>query len=397
MVYRGTAQRAISTTRPSIQAEEEEMKAKASAANRVLQNTQAATIPSPIPTGDAAPTAAAAQRGLVNTGPANTAGLKSYDTGMAARGSGLPLTGSITASATGSSTGGSQMKRPPNIIRGSETAASGGELPPRPEGSRDNEITVSGFELQDLAGGGSLLDDITKTAITPTDESFRGKLEQTLLDKLNETPEERAQREAGRALVAARAQAGRGQMGMSGGMLALQSDVMGDAVAKAEDRLFDQQMGAGRIGTQLEALDKAERLGLLDYMQTADFESQEDAISFLTDYMNIDRNTAAAAAGLVDYGSGKTSEMPVSSSEQGPWLAQNYTSEISESDAQGMESLGRFIDGNSEYQYYRGSDGKYYRVKTGDEGTDYRLEDVDEGSPNIIMNALGNLFGVKES
>ncbi len=303
MVYRGTAQRAISTTRPSIQAEEEEMKAKASAANRVLQNTQAATIPSPIPTGDAAPTAAAAQRGLVNTGPAKTAGLKSYDTGMAARGSansGMPLTDSISASAvTGSAAGGSQMKRPPNIIRGSETAASGGDLPPVPEQGKP-------FEMYEIAnqGGSKLLDDISKTVSTPQEQSFRDRLEETLMGKLDETPQERAQREAGRALVAARAQAGRGQMGMSGGMLALQSDVMGDAVAKAEDRLFDQQMSAGRIGTQLEALDKAERLGLLDYMETADFESQEDAINFLTNYMNIDRNTAAAAAGLIDYGSG---------------------------------------------------------------------------------------------
>ena len=67
------------------------------------------------------------------------------------------------------------------------------------------------------------------------DDTFSSLLDQMLRDKMMEDPTEAARLDAGRALAAARSQAGRGQMGMSGGMLALQSDVMGEAARQAED------------------------------------------------------------------------------------------------------------------------------------------------------------------
>ena len=285
MVYRGLAQRAVSTTRPSISDEEEEMraKAKASAANRVMQNTKAATIPSPMPTGDAAPTAAASQKGLVNTGPANTAGIQDYGTGVAARKSGAvtsPIGATVAAGAL--------------PVNASGVAGSTGQSEKNPRLGAYSPGFVSTPGIDTPAESSEYV-----PPIMPDDRGFRDRLEEVLMGKLNETPEERAQREAGRALVAARAQAGRGQMGMSGGMLALQSDVMGDAAAKAEDRLFNQQLSAGRIGTQMEALDKAERLGLLDYMESAEFESQAEAKKFLEDYLGMESGTGSLVYGMM--------------------------------------------------------------------------------------------------
>lgn len=353
MVYRGTAQRAISTTRPSMQAEEEEMKAKASAANRVLQSTQAATIPSPMPTGDAAPTAAAAQRGLVNTGPANTAGIQGYGTGVAARKSGAitsPIGATVAAGAlpVSAAEDTSTMKRPPRA----EVTSFNPDLPSTDHGGNvttgtgenvglDNRTRAEIMNSMINGGAGQGGEEEIK------EKTFREMLEENLMGKLNETPEERAQMEAGRALVAARAQAGRGQMGMSGGMLALQSDVMGDAAAKAEDRLFNQQLSVGRIGTQLEALDKAEKLGLLDYMESADFESEAQASAFLRDYLNMDDESARAAMEVAGV-SGRIAPQDNSA------LAQSASREY-DSPAEIPTNYIRFHEDDG-YIYYRDSD-----------------------------------------
>lgn len=83
-------------------------------------------------------------------------------------------------------------------------------------------------------------------------KTFQELLEENLMAKMMEDAQSAGQRDAGRAIAAARAQAGRGQMGMSGGILAAQSDAVSNAVANAEDRLFGQQMQAGRLGAGIE-------------------------------------------------------------------------------------------------------------------------------------------------
>lgn len=88
------------------------------------------------------------------------------------------------------------------------------------------------------------------------DDTFSSLLDQMLRDKMMEDPTEAARLDAGRALAAARSQAGRGQMGMSGGMLALQSDVMGEAARQAEDQLWGQQLQAGKLGAAIETEDR---------------------------------------------------------------------------------------------------------------------------------------------
>ena len=192
----------------------------------------------------------------------------------------------------------------------------------------------------------------------PDERGFRDRLEEVLMGKLNETPEERAQREAGRALVAARAQAGRGQMGMSGGMLALQSDIMGDAIAKAEDRLFQQQLGAGRIGTQLEALDKAERLGLLDYMETADFGSQAEAKKFLEDYLGMDSGTETLMYDLM--GGNDEDGRNLAPARGGGRGSGSYDEQV--------DDMGSIPDGyefsynDDEYAYFTNSEGRTIRA-----------------------------------
>ena len=87
-------------------------------------------------------------------------------------------------------------------------------------------------------------------------QTFRDMLEENLMAKMMEDAQSAGQRDAGRAIAAARAQAGRGQMGMSGGMIAAQSDAVSNAVANAEDRLFNQQLQAGRLGAGMETEDR---------------------------------------------------------------------------------------------------------------------------------------------
>lgn len=381
----GTASRAISTTRPSIRQEEMEM-AKNAAVDNVLQTRQQA-VPNVMPTGNTAPSARPSEQTLVNTGPRATPkqdlgfGQRRESGpggGMTNRGLDTGLNTNVAAGQTPGMDAGKRIRSATNVP-GFDRGRAGIDFPAQASYDEDRPGGPGG------PGSGGEEEEVV-------DQSFREMLESTLMGKLTETAESRAQREAGRAIAAARAQAGRGQMGMSGGMLGLQSDIVTDAVADAEDRLFQQQLGAGRIGTQLEAVDKAEKLGLLNYMQNADFESPEQAAEFMREYLDIDADTASAAAQIGDYGEG---QLPELRSEQGSWLANNYSSEISEFDAQDMDKVGSFTDGGAMYDYYRGSDGKYYRVKTGEEGKDYRTESTDggdEGGDNVFMQMIKDLL-----
>jgi hypothetical protein len=197
--------------------------------------------------------------------------------------------------------------------------------------------------MNSMAGGGGGGGDGEGGA----ERTFRQMLEENLMGKLDENANDRGQREAGRAIAAARAQGGRGQMGMSGGMIGLQSDIATEAVGRAEDRLFDQQLGAAKIGTQLEALDKAEKLGLLDYMESADFESEAQASAFLRDYLNMDDESARAAMDVTGV-SGRTA--PLDNSV----LAQSASREY-DSPAQIPTNYIRFHEDDG-YIYYRDSE-----------------------------------------
>ena len=121
------------------------------------------------------------------------------------------------------------------------------------------------------------------------DVDFGQALEDKLREILDLDAAERARNEAGRALLAARSQAGRGQMGMSGAMLGLQSDVMGEAALRAEDYLIDQQIDAARTGVKLEAMDRAEQLGLIDWVRSSQQQgNSEDQIRAMLEGLGLE-------------------------------------------------------------------------------------------------------------
>ena len=132
-------------------------------------------------------------------------------------------------------------------------------------------------------------------------DGFGDILEQKLLDILGMDPTERARNEAGRALLAARSQAGRGQMGMSGAMLGLQSDVMGEASERAENYVMDRQLDAAKTGVKLEALDRAEQLGLIDWVRSAteSGNSADEIYDMLTGPLGMDPADADILMGTI--------------------------------------------------------------------------------------------------
>lgn len=132
-------------------------------------------------------------------------------------------------------------------------------------------------------------------------DGFGDILEQKLLEILGMDPTERARNEAGRALLAARSQAGRGQMGMSGAMLGLQSDVMGEASERAENYVMDRQLDAAKTGVKLEALDRAEQLGLIDWVRSAteSGNSAEEIYEMLTGPLGMDPADADILMGTI--------------------------------------------------------------------------------------------------
>jgi len=254
--YSGTANRAVSSTTPNIQDEEDELlrsQARAAAANRVLSGTTTQQVPSPMPTGNAAPPASPAQEALVNTSP-NKSITPSLGQTIQPR-----LSGG-TGSGIGGFSGGISTNVAPTSSIAQDIAAAGASGMSRApfakvtsftpdiftgSGSGDGTVTTGTGETVVLPPSGSSREDQRNAAMglgdgppkrpvggggsggggteggDATEETFRQMLENTLMSKLGETAADRARMDAGRALVAARAQAGRGQMGMSGGMLAL--------------------------------------------------------------------------------------------------------------------------------------------------------------------------------
>jgi len=252
-----TKKRNISQTRPSIKDDDDiTAKSKDLAVSKSLNNKE--QTPSVMPTGNQKAPAVAARETIVNsaeqqaqkqgTAPniGNIKAAPSFDMSMA-RKAGSPSTNTIPAA------------EPENNI---DT-----------EGYRDFDATPIDFnKFNEFLGGqgngqgdGQGGDD----GGSGLPEGFGDALKQKLMEILEMDASERARNEAGRALLAARSQAGRGQMGMSGAMLGLQSDVMGEAALRAEDYLMDQQIDAARTGVRLEAMDRAEQLGLIDWVRSA--------------------------------------------------------------------------------------------------------------------------------
>ena len=354
----GTASRAVSQNRQSISQEEEEFRRKsaATAANRMLSGSSVQQTPSPMPTGNRAPPTKTGVSALVNSAPAaaqaaagpqatmptNTSqyGTQSGNARMGILDDIFGFLGDTFGSDTAAParTGESDMQVDEEgqrenarnrgagdlgyVLDGEGGSATAGALADRGGiranvGTRGRLDPYTALPFQndgggagiDLTGSGAAQDvtspiyeDGTDGGSSTSEDSpfvedrtFRNRLEELLVSKLDESADERAAKDAGRAIAAARAQGGRGQMGMSGGMIGLQSDIATSASERARESLFGEQMTAARRGVQLEALDKAESLGLLQYLSTTSM-SREEAIKFIEDFMDIDTETAASIA-----------------------------------------------------------------------------------------------------
>lgn len=356
MVYspnRGVASRAISQNRQSISEEEEEFRRKsaAAAADRMMSGSSIQKTPSPMPTGMAAPTANTSVDALVNSAPAaarTAAGPQAtmptntsqfgLDSGNARKGILDDIFGflgdTLGSDSAPQAAPQSRLEVDDSEERnrdaalsaplgdvglGSDVALTGsagrrnagpGRLPGM-AGARIGTGPIGGNQPSagaDLTNSGAAEDVTTPLYNDGTEDSspnpelsqpepnnFRSELEKLLMGKLAEDVDERAAADAGRAIAAARAQGGRGMMGMSGGMIGLQSDIATSAAERARRGLFGEQMDAARRGVQLEALDKAESLGLLQYLSTTSM-SRDEAINFIQDFMDIDTQTAATIA-----------------------------------------------------------------------------------------------------
>jgi hypothetical protein len=154
------------------------------------------------------------------------------------------------------------------------------------------EETVYGDDLpeSDYGDGGNIGDE------TEEAKTFQELLEENLMAKMMEDAQSAGQRDAGRAIAAARAQAGRGQMGMSGGILAAQSDAVSNAVANAEDRLFGQQMQAGRLGAGIETEERNLLLNAIAVKEDLDLD--DDAFRALLEGIGLNPDA------LPDFGEG---------------------------------------------------------------------------------------------
>jgi len=297
-----TKKRNISQTRPSIKDDDDvTKKSKDLAVSKSLGNKE--QVPSVMPTGNQQAPAVAARETIVNSAQAqvqkqgtspNVGNIKaapSFDMNMA-MGSGGTAPSNQPRSEDDDER--SWLDRMRDMMREAQRANEGRE-------SRDEEQKAYADYMEEQRRSGSQGEEAERQQRYYDSDAYRNPLMglgvgdarqnqnnqydggagenegadfgQALEDKLMEIlgmdPAERARNEAGRALLAARSQAGRGQMGMSGAMLGLQADVMGEAALRAEDYLMDQQIDAARTGVRLEAMNRAEQLGLIDWVRSA--------------------------------------------------------------------------------------------------------------------------------
>lgn len=321
-------QRAISQTRPGLEEEESiRNKAKAAAARQALGSPRVQKVPSVMPTGNAPAPAVAARDTIVNsaasqaaaqgvTGPSTAPQLDmSMARGMAqsAPGVGSGYRGMLTGTdLEGYST--DDTYGTPNLTREGHTDRDLGQI-------YDTDLTAEEsiligrdkdfLEMKDLAGedllggGKGNPNDQGGGDAGPGDGSeggeggddgpsdFRTELEKLLLAKLNEDPTAVAREDALRSIMAQRqTQAGRGTGGMYA-MHKLGMDTANEAARIARAEGFKDQMGAAKMGVGLEALDKADRMAVLDFVENSDLPPKAMA-QFLQDYMGLSAEEAAS-------------------------------------------------------------------------------------------------------
>jgi len=236
-----------------------------------------------------------------------------------------------------------------------------------------------------LGEGGNIEESAEEEA-----QTFRDLLEENLMAKMMEDAQAAGQRDAGRAIAAARAQAGRGQMGMSGGMIAAQSDAVANAVANAEDRLFNQQMQAGRLGAGMETEDRNQLITAIGVAE--DLGMDDDKLRSFIEQIFPDMDPDL----IQGFGLGSTdNELPNLPSEQGDWLEENVTTTISVSDAEGMglEAIHAVIQGDPPndklIRYFKDEEGNFYRTEEDANGAE--LTSTDDDSDGMSFgDFLGN-------
>ena len=236
-----------------------------------------------------------------------------------------------------------------------------------------------------LGEGGNIEESAEEQA-----QTFRELLEENLMAKMMEDAQSAGQRDAGRAIAAARAQAGRGQMGMSGGMIAAQSDAVSNAVANAEDRLFNQQMQAGRLGAGMETEDRNQLITAIGVAE--DLGMDDDKLRSFIEQIFPDMDPDL----IQGFGLGSTdNELPNLPSEQGDWLEENVTTTISVSDAEDMnlEAIHAVIQGDPPndklISYFQDEEGNFYRTEEDANGAELMSTD-DDSDGMSFMDFLGN-------
>jgi len=308
-----TKKRNISQTRPAIGDDDDiTKKSKELAVSKSLGNKE--QTPSVMPTGNQKAPAVAARETIVNsagsqaqkqgTAP-NIGSIKAapnFDMGMA-RHSGTAPPENNTESASNRDHDATPMERYER--RAGPIPAAEPEHNTESARGRDYDATPIDFttfgEGQFNYNPNAGNENNNESGSGDDPDGFGAILEQKLLEILGMDPTERARNEAGRALLAARSQAGRGQMGMSGAMLGLQSDVMGEASERAENYVMDRQLDAAKTGVKLEALDRAEQLGLTDWVRSATEagNSAEEIYEMLTGPLGMDSADADILMGTI--------------------------------------------------------------------------------------------------
>ena len=337
-----TKKRNISQTRPAIGDDDDiTKKSKELAVSKSLGNKE--QTPSVMPTGNQKAPAVAARETIVNsagsqaqkqgTAP-NIGSIKAapnFDMGMA-RHSGNPEEGELPTVVGSGPMGAVKSVQEQEEDRRSEAhdqerrmQKEQAEESRRRAGSEEQAYYDSD-EYNPLGGGPPRRNEPDNKYVPPPSDGsgndpdgFGDILEQKLLEILGMDPTERARNEAGRALLAARSQAGRGQMGMSGAMLGLQSDVMGEASERAENYVMDRQLDAAKTGVKLEALDRAEQLGLIDWVRSAteSGNSADEIYDMLTGPLGMSPADADILMGTVPEQTGTVQEIDGSPTEYG--------------------------------------------------------------------------------
>ena len=262
-------------------------------------------------------------------------------------------------------------------------------------GKNLNDIT----EL--IASGGFREDGVdeqgNEIVVEGEESGVGGDLASWFEEMMGQSAEDEAAKVSGDLIRSQRSMMGRG---LTGGTAARQSDTFTGAVEGAKERINREKLGAAtgladlekwqagfdrqgeQLGKEDERYNKSRLLEAIAIKEDLDLD--DDEFQNLLDSLGFDMEDIENISSFGG-GDGDSDGLPTMKSEQGPWLAENYESEITEFDAEGMESVGMGEDGGKVYNYYLGPDGKYYRVldedarlidETDDTDSDYNILDA---------------------